>query len=226
MNIYIRRILIVCLLLAPVLSAQDQDQQPAPDKRAFGVLPNYRTVEGSIPFKPISAKRKLYIATKDTIDGPSYVTAAVFGTIYQATNQNPSFGQGMKGYAHRYLCSIADQDIGNYMTEGIMPALLREDPRYFRLGEGSKKKRVFYALSRVLITRTDHNHQMFNFAEFVGNGVTGAVGNAYYPDGVGFGPTMQRTFTQIGTDSISNVLKEFWPDVKKHLASRKQQKQP
>lgn len=212
-----------CLLFAPSVAAQEQDQQPQSDKHAFGVLPNYRTVEGSIPFKPIPATRKLYIATKDTIDGPSYAMAAVFATLYQATDQNPSFGQGMKGYAHRYICSIADQDIGNYMTEGIMPALLREDPRYFRLGEGSKKKRTFYALSRVLITRTDHNNRTFNFAEFIGNAVTGAVGNAYYPDEVGFGPTVERTLTQIGTDSISNVLKEFWPDVKKRLARRKQQ---
>jgi len=38
---------------------------------------------------------------------------------------------------------------------------------------------------------------------------------------VGFRPTMQRMFTQVGTDSISNLLKEYWPDVKRRLASRK-----
>jgi hypothetical protein len=215
--------LVACLLLAPTLTAQEQ--QP-PDNHAFGVLPNYRTAESATPFEPISAKRKLFITTKDTIDGPLYVTAAIFAGIYQADNQNPSFGQGMKGYAHRYICSITDLDLGNYMTEGFMPALLREDPRYFRLGAGSRTKRVLYALSRVLITRTDHNNRMFNFAEFVGNGVVGSVGNAYYVDDRGFGPTMQRMFTQIGNDSISNLMREFWPDVKKRLARHKQQKQP
>lgn len=211
-------------VLAVCLAAAQEPADPAQesDKRAFGVLPNYRTVESSIPFKPLTAKRKLWIATKDTIDGPSYVTAAVFSGIYQLQNQNPSFGQGVKGYAHRYLCSIADQDIGNYMTEGFMPVLLREDPRYFRRGTGSTKSRLLYAMSRVLVTKTDKNNQTFNFGEFLGNGVSASVGNAYYPDERGFGPTMQRMFTQIGTDSISNILKEFWPDVKKRLAKRKQ----
>ncbi len=112
------------------------------DKRAFGVLPNYRTVEGSNPFVPLTAKQKLTIATKDTIDGPSYVLAGLFSGLYQLENQNPSFGQGLKGYAHRYLTAIADQDIGNYMTEGFMPVLLHEDPRYFRLGTGTIKSRI------------------------------------------------------------------------------------
>jgi hypothetical protein len=184
------------------------------DKRAFGVLPNYRTVEGSAPFKALTAKQKMTIATKDTIDGPSYVLAGVFSGLYQLTDQNPSFGQGMKGYSHRYACSIADQDIGNYMTEGILPALLHHDPRYFRRGYGSTLGRAFYAASRVTIAKTDQGRPVFNVSEFLGNGITGAVGNAYYPDSVGLSPTMVRMFTQIGTDAISNVLKEFWPDVK------------
>ena len=38
----------------------------------------------------------------------------------------------------------------------------------------------------------------------------------------GSGPdTALRMFSQIGTDAISNVLKEFWPDVKKKWQARK-----
>ncbi len=37
---------------------------------------------------------------------------------------------------------------------------------------------------------------------------------SYYVDDRGFVPTYQRWFTQVGTDTISQVLKEFWPDVK------------
>ena len=201
---------------API-SAPTPDSTPKPeaeDKRAFGVLPNYRTVEGSAPFVPLTAKRKLWIATKDTVDGPSYALAGVFSGLYQLTNSNPSFGQGMKGYAKRYGASIADQDLGNYMTEGFMPALLHEDPRYFRRGYGKFWTRVGRAASGVVVSKTDKGTATFNFSEFLGNGVTASVGNAYYTDGVGFSPTMARMFTQIGTDAFSNILKEFWPDFK------------
>jgi hypothetical protein len=191
-----------------------------PDKRIFGVLPNYRTVENSTPFSAISTRQKFTIATKDTVDGPSYALAGLFAGISQLNNGNPSFGQGMEGYARRYASAIADQDIGNFMTEAIMPTLLREDPRYFRRGTGSIKGRIAYAASRVTVAKTDKGTPTFNFAEFLGNGVTASVGNLYYPDAIGFAPTMQRMFTQIGTDALSNVLKEFWPDVKKKFLNR------
>jgi hypothetical protein len=207
----------------PVEAEPDATAEPAPtaeDKRIFGVLPNYRTAENSQPFSPITAKQKLTIATKDTIDGPSYVLAGLFSGLYQLENQNPSFGQGVKGYAHRYVTAIADQDIGNYMTEGFMPVLLKEDPRFFRRGTGRFWGRVIRAASGVVISKTDKGTTTFNFSEFLGNGITASIGNAYYPNEVGFTPTMARMFTQIGTDAFSNVLKEFWPDFKRKVLKK------
>lgn len=185
------------------------------DKRVLGVLPNYRTANGTLPFEPITTKQKFTIATKDTFDYPSYVLAAAFSGLSQLDDSNPSFGQGLKGYARRYVSAVADQDIGNFMTEAIWPTLLHEDPRYFQKLTGSFKSRLLYASTRVLVGRTDKGNWQFNFAEFIGNGTVAALGNAYYPDARGFSPTMQRMFTQIGTDAISNVLKEFWPDMKR-----------
>jgi len=185
------------------------------DKRIFGVLPNYRTADGTTPFRPITTKQKFTIATKDTFDYPSYLLAAAFSGISQLDNSNASFGQGLQGYARRYGSAIADQDIGNFMTEAIFPTLLHEDPRYFRKVHGSFKGRLAYAATRVLVTRTDAGKWRFNTSEFMGNGTVAALGNWYYPDARGFSPTLQRMGTQIGTDAISGVLKEFWPDIKR-----------
>ncbi len=185
------------------------------DKRIFGVLPNYRTADGTTPFMPITTKQKFTIARKDTLDYPSYVLAAAFAGLSQLDNSNPSFGQGLKGYARRYGSAIADQDIGNFMTEAIWPSMLHEDPRYFRKVNGSFKSRLGYAATRVLVTRTDAGNWRFNTSEFIGNGTVAAIGNWYYPDARGLAPTLQRMGTQIGTDAISGVLKEFWPDIKK-----------
>ena len=102
------------------------------------------------------------------------------------------------------------------MTEAIFPSLLHQDPRYFRKVNGPVKSRLLYASTRILVTRTDSGKWWFNASEFIGNGTVASIGNWYYPDARGFGPTMQRMFTQIGTDTISNVLKEFWPDIKRN----------
>ena len=195
------------------------------DKRVFGVLPNYRTADGSLPFQPIAAKYKMNIAVKDSFDGPLYIVGALFAGIYQLQNQNPSFGQGVKGYAHRYLTSTADQIMGNMFTEGIMPSLLHQDPRYFRKGSGPAKSRLGYALSRILVCKTDKGNWTFNASEVFGNAAGVAISNAYYPDTRTAHDNAIKLLTQLGTDAASQVAKEFWPDIRRKLANRKHNKQ-
>ena len=194
---------------------------PVEDKRAYGVLPNYRTAELATPFKPLTAKQKMTIAAKDSFDGAVYPTALVMSVIYQAEDANPSFGQGLKGYAKRAGTAFGDQMIGNMMTEGFMPALLHEDPRYFRIGEGSFGHRLWYATTRTIVTTTDSNHKTFNFAEWTGNSVAVGISNLYYQDGRHWGDNVERLLVQCGTDTLSNVLKELWPDVKRHFQKNK-----
>jgi hypothetical protein len=215
--------ILVTLASALVLFGQEVTQPEAvqSDKHAFGVLPNYRTVEGSQPFAPITASQKFSIAFKDTVDGPSYILAGLFAGLSQNNNTNPSFGQGVKGFAHRYATALSDQAAGNFLTEAILPSAFHQDPRYFRKGKGSTMGRIGYALSRVAVAKTDKGKWTFNASEFLGSGMVGALGNAYYPDERGAGPTMQRMFTQISTDALSQVLKEFWPDVKRKYFHKK-----
>jgi hypothetical protein len=214
----------------PVQKPKDDDSsvQPPEDKRVFGVLPNYRTTENGIPFKRITAKQKLKIALKDSFDWPSYIDGALFAGLYQLENSNPSFGQGAAGYFRRLGTSAGDQIIGNMMTEGIVPSLIHQDPRYFRLGstEGTKKHRLLYALESIIVARMDTGKKTFNFSEWGGNGITAAIGNAYYPDGRSASATGQRLLIDCGTDAFSNVLKEFWPDVKHWYQNRKHKQEP
>ena len=109
-------------------------------------------------FSRLPAKQKLLIGLKDSFDWPVYLTGGAFAALYQLENQNPSFGQGMKGYARRYGTALADQVIGNMMTESFMPILLHQDPRYFRHRQAPRRSelhRAGYAASRIFISRTD-----------------------------------------------------------------------
>jgi hypothetical protein len=187
------------------------------DKRIFGVLPNHRTTEASLPFERISAHEKMSIAFKDSFDWPVYPTAALFAALYQLEDQNHSFGQGMAGYGKRFATAYGDQMIGNMMTEGIVPALTHEDPRYFRLGAGKKTARAWYALTRIVVTRTDSGHRAFNLAEWGGNAISVGISNAYYPDTRNLHDNAEKFMIQCATDAFSNILKEFWPDVKRKL---------
>jgi len=106
------------------------------------------------------------------------------------------------------------------MTEGFMPALLREDPRYFRKVNGSFMSRLGYSLTRTMIAKDDHGKTCVNFAEILGNGVAASIGDLYYPGSRSGSDIRNRTLTAIGTDTVSNVLKEFWPDIKRHYREK------
>lgn len=185
------------------------------EKRVFGVLPNYRTASGQAPFEPITAKQKLTIAAKDSFDWPLYLLSGAFAGLYQLENSNPSFGQGMKGYAQRYGTSYGDQMIGNMLAEGVIPSLIHEDPRYFRKGQGSFKSRLFYAATRTLVAKSDRGNWRFNYSEWVGNAIGAGISNAYYPDNRSLKDTGERLVISVGTDTVSNIMKEFWPDIKR-----------
>jgi hypothetical protein len=201
-------------------------EQAPPDKRVFGVLPNYRTANETAVYMPITVKQKFIIASKDSFDYPLVMLAGAIAGLGQLSNDNPSFGQGMAGYGRRLGTSYADQAIGNMMTEAVFPAFLREDPRYFRRGYGSVWSRTYYAATRIFVTRTDSGGKRFNFSELLGNATATAISNSYYPDNRTASANLEKLGQQMAVDAISQVLKEFWPDVKRKLFERHHQDAP
>ncbi|HLI85028.1 MAG TPA: hypothetical protein VKV17_13985 [Bryobacteraceae bacterium] len=225
------RLALISFLFCGLAAAQSQDStiapldnsvagQPVPapiDKHIFGVLPNYRTTENSYPYQPLTARQKLTIAAKDSFDWPAYVTAAGFAGLYQLENSNPSFRQGVSGYAKRFATAYGDQMLGNMFQEGIVPAIIHQDPRYFRLGEGTVRHRLFYALEQVMVARMDSGKKTFNFSEWGGAAAMTAISNAYYPNSRDWDDNLQKMVIAVATDAFSNVGKEFWPDIKRRL---------
>lgn len=222
----------VCFCAAAIAQESAADSQapaakpPADtpqDKRVFGVLPNYRGANLSDKFVPLTARQKMRIGFKDSTDYPVFLTAIGFAGLYQLENSHPSFGQGMAGFGKRYGTAIADQSIGNILTESLMPIAFHEDPRYFRLGTGSVGRRIGYAASRIFVTYTDSGHKRFNFSEVIGNAAAAGIANAYYKDERGFNDNFQRLYTSLATDAVSQILKEFWPDIKRKYFKKKTQ---
>ncbi len=199
------------------------DAEAAPDKRVLGVLPNYRTVNETGVYTAITAKQKLTIASKDSFDYPLVLLGGAFAGLSQLTNSDPSYGQGVEGYAKRLAANYADQAMGNMMTEGFFPVLLHEDPRYRRIGptRGSVRYRTWYAATRVFVTRTDSGGTRFNYSEWLGNATGVAISNTYHPDERNWSDNTTKLLTQVGTDAISQVLKEFWPDIKQKFFHKK-----
>lgn len=206
-------------------SAPNENSQPiAPkDNRLFEVLPNYTTVESEDEFGPLTRGAKFKLATDSAIDPVTFPFIGFVALLGQAQNSEPAYGQGLKGYAKRYGTSYGDAIIGTYMTVGVYPSILRQDPRYFQLGHGTITHRTLYSISRIFWTRTDSGSHQFNYSEIVGNLTAAGISNIYHPEE---DRTLTNTLSVWGTDvmwdTVSNVAKEFWPDI--HRKIHKQHK--
>jgi hypothetical protein len=210
-------------------STTQNSQDPATDpnrkiqtKRILGIIPNYRSVSADTQLPPLSVKDKFWLATQDSFDYSAFILAGMIAGIGQAQNSTPEFRQGAAGYGRYYWHSFADQAVGNYFTEGIVPSLTRQDPRYYTLGRGNIFHRSGYAVSRLFITRTDSGGRMFNFSEIGGNLAGAAVSNTYYPNREQtWTKTQQKWVLQVGLDGFFNICKEFWPDINRAIFHQK-----
>lgn len=195
-------------------TSSDPDSEGKQPKRILWIIPNYRAVSADTQLPPESLKDKFILATEDSFDYSSFALAGILAGIGQARNSEPEFHQGAAGYGRYYWHSFADQAVGNYLTEAIVPAATREDPRYYTLGHGGFFRRTGYAISRLLVTRTDSGGRSFNFSEIAGNGAGAAISDFYYPSADRtWTKTGQKWLTQVALDGIFNAFKEFWPDI-------------
>ena len=181
------------------------------------MIPNYRADQNSDTYQPLTVAEKFKIAREDSFDWPNYFL--LVGYALQAQVAAGGFHQngGLEGFGEYYARGFADQVIGSYVTEAILPSLLHEDPRYFRLGTGTFMHRMSYAVSRTFVTRGDNGKTRFFVSEVVGNMGVAALGSLYYPNSGSFDEIAEHYGLQLGNDAVSNILTEFWPDIRLRL---------
>jgi hypothetical protein len=187
---------------------------PQQTRRILGIMPNFSAVSADTKLPPQSPKEKFIIAGKNSFDYSSFVIAGIQSGISMATNSYPEFHQGAAGFGRYYYHTLLDTADSNFMVAGLWPIVFRQDNRFYTLGHGNAGKRALYAVTRVLITRTDHGNKTFNTSEIIGTGSAAGLSTLYYPDAYGTWTKVgQRWLTACVVDSINYTLKEFWPDI-------------
>jgi hypothetical protein len=205
---------------------QTQQQQNGPNHdRLFWALPNFLTVENAENVSPLTAGQKFKLVARGVFDPMEFVLMGFVAGLGQASDSDPSYGQGAQGYGKRYGTAYGDNLIENFMASAALPSLLHQDPRYYQLGHGGFRKRAIHALSRVVIARSDSGQTQFNYSEILGAGSAAAISTyAYHPQSErSFGNVGSVWVTQMGWDAATYMVKEFWPDLRKKPKKDKQQ---
>ena len=189
-------------------------------QRIAGIIPNFNAVNSG-KAEPITAGQKFHLFFKGSIDPYQFALAGIDAGIGQAENSNPGYFQGVKGYARRYGANYGDNVDGNFWGNAVLPSLLHQDPRYFRMGHGPFLKRVLYSVGTTVRTHGDDGNWQFNVSNLTGNLIGAAISNAYYPDGDrGLYPTLRRGLSVTYQGTIGGLLEEFYPDVAEHYKKR------
>jgi hypothetical protein len=202
----------VFILLGAALSTTlaAADDNPASNPSAISTPP-------PPVFAPMTRSERLADYLSGLADGGSIIRAAAAAGIAQAKGTPKEWGGGADGYGDRLGNAYAQHVIHDTLQYGFS-AVLHEDNRYFVSGETGFFRRTKYAIVSTLLARHDNGNRSISFSRIGSAAGAGFISRAWQPpsttsagDGaVTFGITM-------GTDIGFNVLREFWPDLKRHF---------
>ena len=187
-------------------------------QRVLGILPAFNTTYRSDAVS-LTAKQKIKLSFRSAIDPYTFAVAFLVAGYGEVADSDSGFPWGAKGYGERSGAKYLDAFDGTMIGNGLLPALLHQDPRYFRLGHGSTRHRLLYAIATSFICKHDNTGKWEpNYSNVLGNIASGAVSNLYYPSNdSGVGLTISNGFVVTGEGTVGGVLQEFWPDISRKL---------
>jgi hypothetical protein len=196
-------------------------------QRLIGVVPNFNVVLNGQAL-PLTAGQKWDLAFHGITD-PFYIgwSFVIGGGFSELIDSNSGYGWGPPGYFKRVGASYADNVNGTLIGNGLLPQLLHQDPRYFRKGTGPVKSRIWTAAVSTFICRGDNGKKQFNTSNILGNYISGAISNAYYPaDQRGFALTMENGTEVTLFGALGGQFYEFAPDLIRIVFHRKPKASP
>jgi len=152
---------------------------------------------------------------KGTFGPASLVRAAAHAGFDQWRDSPSKWPQGSEGYRDRFANAYARHFVRQTLQFGAANAL-HEDDRYFRSGEKGLWNRARYAMVSTVVARRENGERTFAAAKIGSAAGSAMISRAWMPSDLrdpghaasSFG------FTMAG-DLAGNMIKEFWPDLKR-----------
>src|ERR1700682_306633 len=208
-----------CVDPAPVVSLEDYE---GPLKKTVGVFARKleRKAVHHPHYKPgarlcsLEVKDKFILFVEDSVDPVTFGVTAFNAGLDQASDNDPSFGQGASGYGKRFGANFADQASFKFFKDFAYPSLFSEDPRYYRVRHGDRANRFLHAVKHTFVAHHDNGTHVFNYSEWLGTISAVTLSNLYHPGNErGLGPAAQAIGLSIVEGMGFDILREFWPEI-------------
>jgi hypothetical protein len=195
-------------------SEAERELKQEEQQRLLAVVPNFNVVMNGQAL-PLTGAQKWDLAFHGILD-PFYIgwSFVIGGGYSELIDSNSGYGWGPPGYFKRVGASYADNVNGTLIGNALLPQLLHQDPRYFRKGTGSVKSRMWVAAVSTIVCKGDNGKRQFNTSNILGNYISGAISNSYYPaDQRGVALTLENGTEVTLFGALGGQFYEFAPDL-------------
>jgi hypothetical protein len=174
---------------------------------------------------PMTVNDKVVSGFKDSVSFSSAAGWLSTAGWQQLRNSSPNYGTDSGAFGQRLGAATIRATSEGLFRESLFAPLFHEDPRYYIMGKGHPFfKRIVYAGTRSIITRTDSGHATPNFARLAGNAAASALTIPYYPAQNTTLSAVASTFGgSLGGSALIFVVDEFLVDALVDLKLRKKQ---
>ncbi|HWZ00351.1 MAG TPA: hypothetical protein VNX17_04695 [Edaphobacter sp.] len=146
----------------------------------------------------------------------------------QLTNGSPNYGTDAGAFGQRLGVGAIHGISNGVFSNSLFAPIFHQDPRYYVMGPGHPfLKRLVYAATRSVISRTDSGRSIPNYALFAGNAAGAALTVTYYPaQNTTFSEVTRAFGTSLGGSAFGFIVNEFLVDALVDLHLKKKQQQP
>jgi hypothetical protein len=210
------------VMLGSALPDAPQTQEPAQpfasSARQAALGPPERkyaqTIEPGRQAQPLSAPEKVIFSFTEVARPISMVPALYSASYEQLFLTDPKYGHDAGAFGEKFGAAMLRSASVRVFSDGIFAGAFHQDPRYYRIGQGSLVHRGLLSARQAIIRRGDDGTDQFNYSGIVGRAAAAALTTTYYPEPSVTGRVVGLTFvTSIATDAGGNLVLEFLPNI-------------
>jgi hypothetical protein len=168
-----------------------------------------------VAFQPLSGQEKFDYYVQHTFAMGDFLERSALAGIAQWRDSPPEWGQGWGGYGRRLGSNFGQYSIKKTLQFGV-GAALKEDPRYLASTESGFWRRTSHAISHTVMVKNDYDRRVFSYGRVTGTLGGSFISRTWHPERQRtVGHALRNAGVSFGTEAGWNLLREFWPDIKR-----------
>ena len=204
--------LFLALLLLPPLSVSAQTDAPKAYSESI-----FEPGADPLHALPLTREEDFQIRVLRVVRPEALLFDGLSAGLNEIKNDPGAWTRGPEGFAKRFGSEAGRSGVREMLGFGL-DAALHSDPRHYRSIHSGFRRRLFDALSEVVVTRTESGGHAPAIANVGSAFAAGQIQTIWMPaNDAHFRDGLVDAGVMLLGDAARDVAREFWPDVRRKL---------